>query len=225
MAEHVVELRVLREQVEREHDRSRRHRAQEELERRQAVRQHEADDLAGRDPPRFERGVESRCAARAPRRSASRPLRARSRTSHRVARRWPAIESANVDAARFTRRGAGDRRRTARPRSARARVGRERMHDARDVEEVPAVEVVGEAVAAPPAAAHRQRERQRVVEAAAGREAMRLVDDDAADRQRQPERDGAVRRCACAGRPSGPRPGNASSASARATAASKSRAR
>ena len=38
-------------------------------------------------------------------------------------------------------------------------------------------------------AAHRQRERQRVVEAAAGREAVRLVDDHAADGKREPELD------------------------------------
>ena len=68
------------------------------------------------------------------------------------------------------------------------------MHDARDVEEVPVVEIVRDAVAAPGAAAHRQRERQRVVEAAAGREAVRLVDDHAADRQRESQLERAVRR-------------------------------
>src|SRR2546423_7206372 len=65
----------------------------------------------------------------------------------------------------------------------------ERPHDARDVEEVTVVQVVGNAVASPGAATHRKRERQRVVEASAGRKAMRLVDDDAANRKRKPELD------------------------------------
>ena len=82
----------------------------------------------------------------------------------------------------------------------------QRTHDARDVEEVPVVQIVREAVATPGAAAHRQRERQRVVEAAAGGEAVRLVDDDAAHRQREPELAARGRRRACAGRPSGRRP-------------------
>ena len=60
---------------------------------------------------------------------------------------------------------------------------RERPHDPRDVEEVPVIQIVRNAVAAPGAAAHRQRERQRVVEASAGREAMRLVDDHAGDQE------------------------------------------
>src|SRR4029453_8154465 len=63
--------------------------------------------------------------------------------------------------------------------------GSEWHHDARDVEKVPVVEVVGKTVAAPRPAPHRHRERQRIVEAAAGREAMNLVDDDAAYGQRQ----------------------------------------
>src|SRR6185312_10583832 len=38
-------------------------------------------------------------------------------------------------------------------------IGRERMHDARDVEEMPVAQIVRDAVAAPRPAAHRQRER------------------------------------------------------------------
>src|SRR5512143_2431364 len=53
-------------------------------------------------------------------------------------------------------------------------LGREGHHDARDVEEVAEAEVVGDAVAAPGATAHRQGERERVVEAAPGREAVGL---------------------------------------------------
>ena len=60
---------------------------------------------------------------------------------------------------------------------------RQRMHDARDVEEVPVVEIVGNAVASPGPASHREREWQSVVEAAAGGEAVRLIDDDAGHRQ------------------------------------------
>src|SRR3954471_4336843 len=69
---------------------------------------------------------------------------------------------------------------------------RERADDARDVEEMTIAEVVRNTVAAPGAAAHGQRERQRVVVTAAGREAMRLVDDHASHRQRQAERHRAV---------------------------------
>src|SRR6266536_551716 len=59
--------------------------------------------------------------------------------------------------------------------------------DTRNVEEVAVIQIVREAVAPPRAAAHRQRERQAVVEAAAGRDAMRLVDDHARNRQPQSE--------------------------------------
>ncbi len=58
MTEDVVELRVLREQVERKDDAPCCHRSDEQLEGCEPVRQHEADDLAGRDPPRGERGLE-----------------------------------------------------------------------------------------------------------------------------------------------------------------------
>src|SRR4051812_12823908 len=50
---------------------------------------------------------------------------------------------------------------------------REGAHHAGDVQEMAIVQVVRDAVASPRAATHRQRERQRIVEAAAGREAMR----------------------------------------------------
>src|SRR6478735_4036354 len=63
------------------------------------------------------------------------------------------------------------------------RPGRERTHDARDVEEVPVVQVVREAIATPGTATHRQRKWQCVVEAASGCETVRLVDDDTADGQ------------------------------------------
>src|SRR5574337_683971 len=62
-----------------------------------------------------------------------------------------------------------------------------RARDTRDVEVVPVVEIVREAVAAPGPATHRQRKRQPIVEVAAGREAVRLIDDDARDRQVEPE--------------------------------------
>src|SRR5467141_1110826 len=61
-------------------------------------------------------------------------------------------------------------------------------HHASDIEKVAVVQVVGNAVAAPGSASHRQRERKAVVEAAAGGEAMRLVDDHAAYRQLEAER-------------------------------------
>src|SRR5258706_2073020 len=60
-------------------------------------------------------------------------------------------------------------------------------YDARDVEEMLVVQVCREAVAAPGPAAHRQGERQPVVEAAAGRERMGLLDDDAAYRHFEAE--------------------------------------
>src|SRR5580704_3179427 len=59
--------------------------------------------------------------------------------------------------------------------------------DARDVEEVAIVHVVGKAVLPPGAAAHREREGKPVVEAAAGRDAMGLIDDDARDGKLQGE--------------------------------------
>src|SRR3981081_445509 len=64
---------------------------------------------------------------------------------------------------------------------------RDCAHDARDVEEVPVIHVVGKIVAAPCAAAHGKRKRQTVVEAAAGRKTMRLIDDDAADGKLLPQ--------------------------------------
>src|SRR5690349_11975192 len=70
--------------------------------------------------------------------------------------------------------------------------GRERADDTRDVQEMTKSDIVRRAVAAPRAAAHRQRERQCIVEAAARCEAMRLVDDHPRNRQRQPERGSAI---------------------------------
>ena len=67
--------------------------------------------------------------------------------------------------------------------------GRKRIDDARDIEKMTVVEIIRDAVATPSAAAHRQRERQCVVVTAAGREAMRLIDDDAAHGKRMTQRD------------------------------------
>src|SRR2546429_4089000 len=53
-------------------------------------------------------------------------------------------------------------------------------HHASDIEKVAVVQAVGNAVAAPRSASHRQRERKAVVEAAAGGGAKRLGDDHAA---------------------------------------------
>src|SRR4051794_38454749 len=63
----------------------------------------------------------------------------------------------------------------------------DRAHDARNVEEMLVMQIFGETVAAPRPAAHRERERQPVVEAAAGRERMRLLDDHAAYRHFETE--------------------------------------
>src|SRR2546422_112077 len=62
-----------------------------------------------------------------------------------------------------------------------------RMHESRDGQEMAVVEIVGDAVAAPASASHRQRERQGVVVAPARREAMGLIDDDAAHGERVAE--------------------------------------
>src|SRR5437868_6766158 len=70
-------------------------------------------------------------------------------------------------------------------------LGRQRMDHACDVEEMPVVEIVGNAVPAPASATHRERERQRIVEAAAGRKTMRLIDDHATNGKRLPERERA----------------------------------
>src|SRR5437762_11139919 len=72
-------------------------------------------------------------------------------------------------------------------------LGRQWTDNTRDVEEVPVVEIVRDAVAAPASATHRQRERQRIVVAAARREAMRLIDDHATNRQRLSKRERACR--------------------------------
>ena len=64
--------------------------------------------------------------------------------------------------------------------------------DADNVEVVPIIKVVADAVAAPSAAAHREREWHSVVKASAGGEAMRLIDDDPADRQVAAHCDGPV---------------------------------
>src|SRR5436305_1420432 len=69
-----------------------------------------------------------------------------------------------------------------RPRSA------QRMNHAGDIQKMAVVQVVRDAVAAPCSASHGQREGKAVVEAAAGRKAMRLIDDHPAYRQRKPKR-------------------------------------
>ena len=58
--------------------------------------------------------------------------------------------------------------------------------DADNVEVVPIIEVVADAVAAPSAAAHRERERHAVVEIPSGGETVRLVDNHTAGGHLQP---------------------------------------
>ena len=57
--------------------------------------------------------------------------------------------------------------------------------DSRDVEEIAVGQVVTKAIATPRAAPHRERKREAIVEAATGRDAMRLIDDNACNRQRE----------------------------------------
>src|ERR1700694_4337888 len=58
---------------------------------------------------------------------------------------------------------------------------RDRSHEVRDVDKVAVIQVLVDAVAAPGAAAHAEREVQPVVETAAVTEGVRLVDENAHD--------------------------------------------
>ena len=190
--ERVVEVRVLREQIDRHHDAARRHRADEHGRGREPVRQHERDTCEpGGAPSRSSSAASASPAARsvAVRQDACRSP-ARTGTARRARRRRALSTSARKSRRRPRLRRSWRRRYAPNSSSSvgsRTRSGASGWTTRVTFMKCRTFRLSPKAVAAPRAAAHRQRERQRVVERSAGREAMHLVDDHAADRQLEPE--------------------------------------
>ena len=187
MLDDIAHLRRLAQQIQRIGDKPAVHRREQQARGLDAVAHEDGHDIARTQARRLETCFERDGSRRAMRRTSAR-RRARSGSRNglsgarcarasikRVSRR---IERHRDQTQRF------DRQRAHRPTLAEVvaesssdfrHALRDRVRDARDVQVVAVAEIAGEIVAAPRAAAHRERERQAVVEVAAGREAVRLI--------------------------------------------------